>query len=61
MSLSDKRKAAGITQNDLADALCIDRSTIAKWETGKAYPRAALLPKIAQVLGCTVDELLKES
>lgn len=60
MSLSDKRKAAGFTQNDLAEVLCIDRSTIAKWETGQAYPRAALLPKIAQVLGCTVDELLQE-
>lgn len=61
MSLSDKRKAAGITQNELADTLCIDRSTIAKWETGKAYPRASLLPKIAQVLGCTVDELLQNN
>ena len=60
MSLSDKRKAAGITQNELAETLCIDRSTIAKWETGKAYPRAALLPKIAQILDCTVDELLQE-
>lgn len=59
MSLLDKRKAAGITQNELADTLRIDRSTVAKWETGKAYPRAALLPKIAQVLGCTIDELLQ--
>ena len=60
MSLSDKRKAAGFTQNDLAEALGVGQSTVAMWETGQAYPRAALLPKIAQVLGCTVDELLAE-
>ncbi len=61
MSLKEKRINAGKSQIELSEALCVDRSTIAKWETGKAYPRAALLPKIAQVLGCTVDELLKET
>ena len=60
MSLSDKRKAAGITQIELSEALEVAQSTVAMWETGKAYPRAALLPKIAQILGCTVDELLSE-
>ena len=60
MSLSSKRKEKGITQNELAVAIGVGQSTVAMWETGQAYPRAALLPKIAQVLGCTVDELLQE-
>ena len=60
MSLLDKRKEKGFTQDDLAVELGIDRSTVAKWETGKAYPRASLLPKIAEILGCTVDELLTD-
>lgn len=34
-------------------------STVAMWEIGKAMPRAALLPKLADILGCTVDELLR--
>ena len=53
------RQRANIRQEDLAERLNIDRSTVAKWETGKATPRAALLPKLADILGCTVDELLR--
>lgn len=49
------------TQSALAEELGVDRSTIAKWETGKANPRADLLPKLAKVLGCSVDDLFAES
>lgn len=47
-----------MTQSELANQIGIDRSTIAKWETERSSPRAELLPKIASILGCTVDELL---
>ena len=30
------------------------------WETGKQAPRASRLPEIAELYGCTVDELLKK-
>lgn len=60
MLLKEKRLKSGKTQIELSEALEVAQSTVAMWETGKAYPRAALLPKIAQVLGCTVDELLQE-
>lgn len=53
------RKEAGITQEELAGKLQIDRSTVAKWESSMSLPRSDLLPKIAKVLGCTIDELLK--
>lgn len=52
-----KRLKLGMTQADLAGALGVDPSTVAKWESEKAYPRADLLPKIASLLGCTIDEL----
>lgn len=52
-----KRLKLGMTQADLAGALGVDPSTVAKWESEKAYPRADLLPKIARLLGCTIDEL----
>lgn len=52
------RTSTPFTQETLAECLNIDRSTVAKWETGKSYPKAKLLPKIAEVLNCTVDELL---
>ena len=51
------RKAASCTQTQLADKLGISQSTIAMWETGKAYPRADMLPAIAVALGCSIDDL----
>ena len=39
--------------------LNVDRSTIAKWETGEAMPRADKLPEIAKILGCTIDDLFE--
>lgn len=32
--LADHRRAAGMTQADLAERLCVSRSLIAQWETG---------------------------
>lgn len=56
-SLKSLREQAKLTQEDIAYKLNIDRSTIAKWETGEAMPRADKLPQLAQILGCTIDEL----
>lgn len=59
MGIKTVRTSAGISQEQLAAKLSIERSTVAKWETGKSLPRAELLPKLADILGCTVDELLR--
>jgi len=55
---SGLRDAANLTQNGLAEKLGVDRSTVAKWETGDALPRAGMLPRIASILRCSVDDLL---
>lgn len=47
------------TQEDLAAKLGVERSAIAKWETGRSHPRAEMLLRLSSVLGCTVDELLR--
>ena len=52
-----KRK---VTQEDLALYLSVDRSTVAKWETGTSVPRPATLKKLATYFGCTIDELLTD-
>lgn len=54
---SGLREAAKLTQDALAEKLRVDRSTVAKWETGGALPRAGMLPKIASILGCSIDAL----
>lgn len=51
------REAAKLTQDALAEKLKIDRSTVAKWETGDALPRAGMLPQIASILKCSIDDL----
>ncbi len=48
-----------MSQAALAESLGVDNSTVAKWESGGVYPRAQLLPQIARILGCTIDELFK--
>ena len=53
------REKENLTQEALAVKLSVERSTIAKWESGQVKPRVGNLVKLATVLNCTVDELLK--
>lgn len=55
------RKRAGLTQLNLAEHLNVDRSTVAKWESGEVMPTADKLPRIAKVLGCSIDDLFKDA
>ena len=54
------RKAASGTRAQLAEKLGISQTAVAKWETGKAYPRADILPAIAEALGCSIDDLFAD-
>lgn len=56
-SLASLRADAGYTQSQLSDALGVTRSAVAMWETGKSLPSAALLPKMADLLLCSIDQL----
>lgn len=56
--IQDMRVRSGITQEQLAGQLGIDRSTVAKWETGQSKPRTDALIKLCEILSCTADELL---
>lgn len=58
--LSAARKRICLSQADLAAAMGTDRTTVTKWESGAASPPAAKLPKLAQLLGCTIDALFAE-
>lgn len=56
-----RRNRLAITQKELAAIIEVDRSTIAKWETGKALPRAELLPRLAKALNCSIDDLFSNN
>lgn len=48
------------TQREVAKALGIKSAAVSKWETGVSKPRTSMLPRIAKLYGCTVEELLEE-
>lgn len=45
-----------ITQKALADLMGITAQSVSKWEREECYPDIALLPFLADAMGCTVDE-----
>lgn len=51
------RELKGVTQKELADALCVDVSLISRWESGKRRIHADTMVKIADILGVSLDEI----
>ena len=52
------RKEKGIKQEELAQMLDISAQAVSKWENDLTCPDINALPKLAQILGVSVDELL---
>lgn len=48
-ALARARKAAGFTQETLAEAVGVDPSTVRRWEVGSSVPQPWLRLKLAQV------------
>ncbi len=62
--LVSTRKAAGLSQERLAEVVGVERSTIMRWERGETRPQPWARPKLARVLGISdqaLSELLGES
>lgn len=57
--IAQLRRDKGLTQSALAEQLEVTRKAISRWETGRGYPDIELLPKLAEVLGISVQELLE--
>lgn len=53
------RRAKGMTQEQVAEALGISAPAVSKWETDTSYPDITLLCPLARVLGTNVDTLLE--
>lgn len=54
-----RRKAKGLTQEQLAGLLGVSAPAVSKWETGNALPDVTLLCPLARALGTNVDSLLQ--
>lgn len=52
------RKEKGLTQEELANQMGVSPQAVSKWENDQTCPDISALPKLAGLLGVTVDELL---
>ena len=55
------RKRAGLTQVELARRIGVTYQAVSKWETGKSVPDVFLLPTLARIFRCSIDELFAEA
>ena len=52
------RKQLGFTQESLAEQLSVSPQAVSKWENDQTCPDISLLPRLAKILGTSVDALL---
>ena len=57
--IAELRKEKGMTQADLAEKMGITDKAVSKWERDLSYPDITTIPKLADILGVSADELLK--
>lgn len=57
--IAQLRKEKGMTQLELAGLMGVTDKAVSKWERDLSYPDITTLPRLAEVLGVSVDELLQ--
>jgi len=53
-----ERKAKKLTQAKLAEKLCVSEKTVSKWENGNGVPDTESLPRLCEIFGVSLNELL---
>ena len=53
------RKQTGMSQQQLADSIPVNRSSVANWEADRRLPDASMIAKIAEILGVDISDLLE--
>ena len=56
--IANLRKEKNLKQDELAEMLGVSPQAVSKWENDLTCPDISLLPKLAQILSVSVDELL---
>ncbi len=57
-NFKNARKAANLTQEQVAEALGLDRSAVAHYEKGDSTPHFKNLPKICEILDIKLEDLI---
>lgn len=53
------RKEKGMTQAQLAEQMGVTDKAVSKWERDLSCPDISSVPKLAEILGVTVDQLMQ--
>ena len=56
--IESERKAKKLTQAKLAEKLFVSEKTVSKWENGKGVPDTNSLPKLCEIFGVSLNDLL---
>ena len=56
-NIKAERERCGLTQQQLAEKLGYDRSTVAKWENGSKEPLAIVMKNIAEIFNVSIETL----
>ena len=57
--IRQRRKALGLTQEQIAQRLGVSAPAVNKWESGQGYPEVEKLIQLSELLGVSLDELMK--
>ena len=57
--IKENRVRNGWTQEQLAEKLNVTKATISKWELSQSMPDIGMLPRIGDIFGISMDELLE--
>jgi len=58
-NLAYARKKAGLSKKQLADKIFAAPMSVTKWEKGAVYPHVTTLILISDLLGVSIDDLVK--
>ena len=59
MMIASKRKELGMTQLELAEQMGVTDKAVSKWERDLSYPDVNTIPRLAEIFGMSVDELMQ--
>jgi DNA-binding transcriptional regulator YiaG len=51
------RKAANVSQKQIADALGIQQAAVSLWEHGRTTPRSNMIPSLLEILNISIEDL----
>lgn len=57
--ITSLRKEHGMTQLELAEKMSVTDKAVSKWERDLSFPDVNSLPKLAEIFGISIDELMR--